>query len=174
MKIFFITLVSVFTILVGTQIIEILIRNQSKKNKFNTEMVMREITVNLRNELCTVNLRNELCQELRQLITSNLSETNEKLDEIENNIMVEMACLSAKHDKDIQEIKEKIKVGKKSKRIVQLTDENRTLKNGIQELEERNKKLEELNKLLKERNKLLEERNVLQLKYIRDSNNLSF
>jgi maltodextrin utilization protein YvdJ len=165
MKIFFIILVSVFTILVGTQIIEILIRNQSKKNKFNTEMVMREITVNL---------RDELCRELRQLITSNLSETNKGLEEIESNIMVEMACLSAKHDKDIQEIKEKIKVGKKSKRIVQLTDENRTLKNGIQELEKRNKKLEELNKLLKERNKLLEERNVLQLKYIRDSNNLSF
>lgn len=165
MKILFIMLVSVFAILVGTQIIKILINNQSKKNKFDTEMIMREITVNL---------RNELCQELRQLITSNLSETNEKLDKIENNIMVEMACLSAKHDKDIQEIKEKIKVGKKSKRIVQLTDENRTLKNGIQELEKRNKKLEELNKLLKERNKLLEERNVLQLKYIRDSNNLSF
>ena len=165
MKISFIMLVSVFTILVGTQIIKILINNQSKKNKFDTEMIMREITVNL---------RNELCQELRQLITSNLSETNEKLDKIENNIMVEMACLSAKHDKDIQEIKEKIKVGKKSKRIVQLTDENRALKNGIQELEKRNKKLEELNKLLEERNKLLEERNVLQLKYIRDSNNLSF
>lgn len=165
MKILFIMLVSVFTILVGTQIIKILINNQSKKNKFDTEMIMREITVNL---------RNELYQELRQLTTSKLSETNKKLDEIENNIMVEMACLSAKHDKDIQEIKEKIKVGKKSKRIVQLTDENRTLKNGIQELEKRNKKLEELNKLLKERNKSLEERNVLQLKYIRDSNNLSF
>lgn len=158
-------LVSVFTILVGTQIIKILINNQSKKNKFDTEMIMREITVNL---------RNELCQELRQLTISKLSEMNEKLDEIENNIMVEMACLSAKHDKDIQEIKEEIKVGKKSKRIVQLTDENRALKNGIQELEKRNKKLEELNKLLEERNKLLEERNVLQLKYIRDSNNLSF
>lgn len=165
MKILFIMLVSVFTILVGTQIIKMLINNQSKKNKFNTEMIMREITVNL---------RNELCQELRQLTTSKLSETNEKLDKIENNIMVEMACLSAKHDKDIQEIKEKIKVGKKSKRIVQLTYENKALKNKIQELEKRNKKLEELNKLLKERNKLLEERNVLQLKYIRDSNNLSF
>lgn len=158
-------LVSVFTILVGTQIIRIVTNNQSKKNKFGMEMIIREITVNL---------KNELCQELRQLTTSKLLETNEKLDEIENNIMVEMACLSAKHDKDIQEIKEKIKVGKKSKRIIQLIDENRTLKNGIQELEKRNKKLEELNKLLKERNKLLEERNVLQLKYIRDSNNLSF
>lgn len=165
MKILFIMLVSVFTILVGTQIIKILINNQSKKNKFNMEMVIREITVNL---------RNELCQEFRQLSTSKLSETNEKLDEIENNIMVEMACLSAKHDKDIQEIKEKIKVGKKSKRIVQLTDENRGLKNEIQELEERNKKLEELSKELKKRNKLLEERNVLQLKYIKDSNSLSF
>lgn len=163
MKIFFIMLISVFTILVGTQIIEILIRNQSKKNKFDTEMIIREITVNL---------RNELCQELHQLTTSKLSETNEKLDEIENNIMVEMACLSAKHDKDIQEIKEKIKVGKKSKRIVQLTDENRALKNGIQELEQRNKKLEELNKLLEERNKLLEERNVLQLGHIRDLSKL--
>lgn len=158
-------LVGVFTILVGTQIIRIVTNNQSKKNKFGMEMIIREITVNL---------RNELCQELHQLTTSKLSETNEKLDEIENNIMVEMACLSAKHDKDIQEIKEKIKVGKKSKRIVQLTDENRALKNGIQELEQRNKKLEELNKLLEKRNKLLEERNVLQLKYIKDSNNLSF
>lgn len=165
MKIFFIMLVGVFTILVGTQIIRIVTNNQSKKNKFGMEMIIREITVNL---------RNELCQELHQLTTSKLSETNEKLDEIENNIMVEMACLSAKHDKDIQEIKEKIKVGKKSKRIVQLTDENRALKNGIQELEQRNKKLEELNKLLEKRNKLLEERNVLQLKYIKDSNNLSF
>lgn len=154
-------LVSVFTILVGTQIIKILINNQSKKNKFDTEMIMREITVNL---------RNELYQELRQLTTSKLSETNEKLDKIENNIMVEMACLSAKHDKDIQEIKEKIKVGKKSKRIVQLTDENKALKNKIQELEERNKKLEEQNKKLDELNKLLEKRNVLQLKYIKDSN----
>ena len=166
MKIFFIMLVGVFTILVGTQIIftilvgtqiiRIVANNQSKKNKFNMEMVMREITVDL---------RNELCQELRQLTISKLSETNEKLDEIENNIMVEMACLSVKHDKDIQEIKEKIKVGKKSKRIVQLTDENRTLKNEIQELEERNKEL-------KERNKLLEERNVLQLECIKDLNGL--
>lgn len=159
-----------FIIFIGALagMIEILIRtvinNQSKKNKFDTEMIMREITVDL---------RNELCQELRQLTTSKLSETNKKLDEIENNIMVEMACLSAKHDKDIQEIKEKIKVGKKSKRIVQLTDENRALKNKIQELEERNKKLEELNKELEERNKLLEERNVLQLKYIKDSNKLN-
>lgn len=164
MKIFFIMLISVFTILVGTQIIEILINNQSKKNKFNTEMIMREITVNL---------RNELCQELHQLTTSKLSETNKKLDEIENNIMVEMACLSAKHDKDIQEIKEKIKVGKKSKRIVQLINENKSLKNKIQELEERNKELEERNKKLEELNKLLEERNVLQLKYIKDSNKLN-
>lgn len=167
-----------FIIFIGALVgmIEILIRtvinNQSKKNKFDTEMIIREITVNL---------RNELCQELHQLTTSKLSETNKKLDEIENNIMVEMACLSAKHDKDIQEIKEKIKVGKKSKRIVQLTDENRALKNKIQELEKRNKelekrneKMEELNKELNKRNKLLEERNVLQLKYIKDSNNLSF
>ncbi len=158
-----------FIIFIGALagMIEILIRtvinNQSKKNKFDTEMIMREITVDL---------RNELCQELRQLTTSKLSETNKKLDEIENNIMVEMACLSAKHDKDIQEIKEKIKVGKKSKRIVQLTDENRALKNKIQELEERNKKLEELNKELEERNKLLEERNVLQLGHIRDLSKL--
>ena len=162
MKILFIIFIGV---LAG--MIEILIRtvtnNQSKKYKFDMEMIMREITVNL---------RNELYQELHQLTTSNLSETNEKLDKIENNIMVEMACLSAKHDKDIQEIKEKIKVGKKSKRIVQLTDENRTLKNGIQELEKRNKKLEELNKLLEERNKLLEERNVLQLGHIRDLSKL--
>lgn len=162
MKILFIIFIGV---LAG--MIEILIRtvtnNQSKKYKFDMEMIMREITVNL---------RNELYQELHQLTTSKLSETNEKLDKIENNIMVEMACLSAKHDKNIQEIKEKIKVGKKSKRIVQLTDENKALKNGIQELEKRNKKLEELNKLLEERNKLLEERNVLQLGHIRDLSKL--
>lgn len=160
-----------FIILVGALVgmIEILIRrvanNRSKKNKFDMEMVIREITVNL---------RNELCQELRQLSTNKLSETNEKLDEIENNIMVEMACLSAKHDKDIQGIKEKIKVGKKSKRIVQLINENESLKNKIQELDERNKELGKLNKELEERNKLLEERNVLQLKYIRDSNKFSW
>ena len=158
MKIFFIILVGALT-----GMIEILIRtianNQSKKNIFETEMIMREITVNL---------RNELCQELRQLTTNKLSETNKKLDEIENNIMVEMACLSAKHDKDIQEIKEKIKVGKKSKRIVQLINENESLKNEIQELEERNKELENQNKKLKERNEELEERNVLQLGFIED------
>lgn len=61
-----------------------------------------------------------------------IEEIEERLNEIENNIMTEMACLAAKIDNDIKDIKYEPSVGTMDKAkeysIDQLIEENKCLK----------------------------------------------
>ncbi len=75
-----------------------------------------------------------------------------RMEEIEKNILTEIACLTTKNNNDIKEIKDKITTGKKSKRISQLVDENNKLKEENKKLKEENEKMKEENTRLKEKN----------------------
>ena len=75
-----------------------------------------------------------------------IEEIEKRLNEIENNIMTEMACLAAKVDNDIKNIKYEPSVGTMDKvkeySIDQLIEENKRFK-------EENKRLKEEYKILK-------------------------
>ena len=83
---------------------------------------------------CVLRIKSNIEQRLEQLYFKN-SETKEiekRLNEIENNIMTEMACLAAKIDNDIKDIKYEPSTEKtnKSKELLvdQLIKENERLK----------------------------------------------
>ena len=71
-----------------------------------------------------------------------------KLDEIEKDILTEIACLATKNNNDIKEIKNKITTGKKNERISQLVDENNKLKEENNILKEKNLALRRTNEKL--------------------------
>lgn len=92
---------------------------------------------------CVLRIKSNIEQRLEQLYFKN-SETKEiekRLDEIENNIMTEMACLAAKIDGDIKNIKYEPSV-----RTVDKIKEY-----SIDQLIEENKHLKEENKILKQK-----------------------
>ena len=83
---------------------------------------------------CVLRIKSNIEQRLEQLYFKN-SETKEiekRLNEIENNIMIEMACLAAKIDNDIKNIKYEPSVGTVDKAkeysVDQLIEENKRLK----------------------------------------------
>lgn len=83
---------------------------------------------------CVLRINSNTEEELEQLYFKN-SETKEiekRLNEIENNIMTEMACLAAKIDNDIKNIKYESSVGTVDKvkeySVDQLIEENKRLK----------------------------------------------
>lgn len=83
---------------------------------------------------CALRIKSNTEKELEQLYFKN-SETEEiekRLNEIENNIMTEMACLAAKIDNDIKNIKYEPSVGTVDKAkeysVDQLIEENKRLK----------------------------------------------
>lgn len=83
---------------------------------------------------CTLRIKSNMEERLEQLYLKNsgTEEIEERLNEIENNIMTEMACLAAKIDNDIKDIKYEPSTEKtdKAKEVLvdQLIKENERLK----------------------------------------------
>ena len=92
---------------------------------------------------CILRIKSNIEQGLEQLYFKN-SETKEiekRLNEIENNIMTEMACLAAKIDNDIKNIKHESSVETVDK----------TKEYSVDQLIEENKRLKEEYKILKQK-----------------------
>lgn len=92
---------------------------------------------------CVLRIKSNIEQRLEQLYFKN-SETKEiekRLNEIENNIMTEMACLAAKIDNDIKNIKHESSVETVDK----------TKEYSVDQLIEENKRLKEEYKILKQK-----------------------
>ena len=92
---------------------------------------------------CVLRIKSNIEQRLEQLYFKN-SETKEiekRLNEIENNIMTEMACLAAKIDNDIKNIK--------YEPSVETVDKAKEY--SIDQLIEENKRLKDENKILKQK-----------------------
>ena len=83
---------------------------------------------------CILRIKSNIEQRLEQLYFKNLEtkEIEKRLNEIENNIMTEMACLAAKIDNDIKNIKHEpsVETVDKAKEysVNQLIEENKRLK----------------------------------------------
>lgn len=93
---------------------------------------------------CALRIKSNIEEGLEQLYFKN-SKTEkiieERLSEIENNIMTEMACLAAKIDNDIKDIKYEPSVG----------TVNKAKEYSIDQLIEENKRLKDENKILKQK-----------------------
>lgn len=93
---------------------------------------------------CALRIKSNTKEKLEQLYFKN-SETDEiekRLNEIENNIMTEMACLATKIDNDIKNIKYESSTGKTDKPkellVDQLIKENERLKEENSKLKQNN------------------------------------